>query len=47
MIRQAPALGEHTREICRTLLGMSDAEIEPLVAEGALEDPPPARQAVM
>jgi crotonobetainyl-CoA:carnitine CoA-transferase CaiB-like acyl-CoA transferase len=36
---QAPRLGEHTREICRDLLGMEDAEIERLVAEGALEIP--------
>jgi crotonobetainyl-CoA:carnitine CoA-transferase CaiB-like acyl-CoA transferase len=34
---QAPRLGEHTREICRDLLGMDDAEIERLIAEGALE----------
>jgi crotonobetainyl-CoA:carnitine CoA-transferase CaiB-like acyl-CoA transferase len=38
-IFQAPRLGEHTREICRELLGMDDAEIERLVAEGALEVP--------
>jgi crotonobetainyl-CoA:carnitine CoA-transferase CaiB-like acyl-CoA transferase len=36
-IFQAPRLGEHTREICRELLGMEGAEIERLIAEGALE----------
>jgi len=39
-VRPAPKLGEHTREIARTLLDLSDAEIEKLVASGALEDPP-------
>jgi crotonobetainyl-CoA:carnitine CoA-transferase CaiB-like acyl-CoA transferase len=38
-IFQAPLLGEHTREICRELLGMADPEIEKLVAAGALEVP--------
>jgi benzylsuccinate CoA-transferase BbsF subunit len=32
-----PFVGEHTREVCRNILGMSDAEIEPLIAEGVLE----------
>jgi crotonobetainyl-CoA:carnitine CoA-transferase CaiB-like acyl-CoA transferase len=35
-IRQAPRLGEHTREICRDLLGMDDAEIDALDAAGVL-----------
>ncbi len=43
IVRPCPELGEHTREIARTLLGFSDAQIEALIAEGALEDPPPAR----
>jgi crotonobetainyl-CoA:carnitine CoA-transferase CaiB-like acyl-CoA transferase len=43
-IRPAPKLGEHTREIARRLVGLSDAEIEQLVAAGALEDPPPPPQ---
>jgi len=38
-IFQAPLLGEHTREICRELLGLGDPEIEKLVAAGALEVP--------
>ncbi len=42
-VRPAPKLGEHTRAIARRLLGFSDAEIERLVAAGALEDPPPPK----
>lgn len=34
----APALGEHTREIARDLLGLGDAEIDDLIAKGALEE---------
>jgi crotonobetainyl-CoA:carnitine CoA-transferase CaiB-like acyl-CoA transferase len=37
---QAPRLGEHTSEICRELLDLDDAEIERLVAAGAIEGPP-------
>jgi len=36
-IFQAPRVGEHTREICRGLLGMTEDEIERLIADGALE----------
>jgi len=43
-VRPAPMLGQHTREIARRLLGMSEAEIEQAIAEGALEDPPPPPQ---
>ena len=39
-IFQAPRLGEHTAEICRELLDMSEREIERLLAAGALEGPP-------
>jgi crotonobetainyl-CoA:carnitine CoA-transferase CaiB-like acyl-CoA transferase len=35
----APALGEHTREICRDVLGLDDAAVDALVAGGALEEP--------
>ena len=35
---RAPLLGEHTDEICRELLGMSDKEITKLKEEGILED---------
>jgi benzylsuccinate CoA-transferase BbsF subunit len=35
----APLIGEHTRKICRDILGMTDAEIDPLIAESVLEEP--------
>lgn len=38
-LRQAPLLGEQTREIAAELLGMDDAGIEELVATGVLEVP--------
>ncbi len=38
IITAAPMLGEHTREVCREILQMSDAEIDELVAAGALEE---------
>jgi crotonobetainyl-CoA:carnitine CoA-transferase CaiB-like acyl-CoA transferase len=38
IVAPAPALGEHTREICRTILGLEDAEVSKLIAEGVLED---------
>ena len=34
-----PFIGEHTRQVCRDILGMSEAEIAPLVEEGVLEVP--------
>jgi benzylsuccinate CoA-transferase BbsF subunit len=34
--RPAPLLGQHTAEICRELLGLTDAQIAALVEEGAL-----------
>ena len=37
---QAPLLGEHTREIAHRLLGLSESDIEALIEEGVLEDPP-------
>jgi len=40
LIHQAPLLGEHTREIAQQLLGLSLEEVEALMAEGVLEDPP-------
>lgn len=40
IVTQAPWLGEHTREIARDVLGLGDDEIERLVAECVLEDPP-------
>jgi crotonobetainyl-CoA:carnitine CoA-transferase CaiB-like acyl-CoA transferase len=38
IVAPAPGLGEHTREICRTLLGIDEAEISKLVAAGVLEE---------
>ena len=38
LVRPAPALGEHTREICRTLLEMNDDEVSKLIADGVLEE---------
>jgi crotonobetainyl-CoA:carnitine CoA-transferase CaiB-like acyl-CoA transferase len=38
LVAPAPALGQHTREICRTLLKMDDAEVSKLVADGVLEE---------
>jgi crotonobetainyl-CoA:carnitine CoA-transferase CaiB-like acyl-CoA transferase len=35
----APEPGEHTREICRELLGLGDDDIDRLVALEALEEP--------
>jgi crotonobetainyl-CoA:carnitine CoA-transferase CaiB-like acyl-CoA transferase len=40
IVTQAPRLGEHTREIAASVLGLAEAEVEALVAEGVLEDPP-------
>lgn len=36
-----PFVGEHTRYVCAEILGMSAGEIDPLIAEGVLEVPPP------
>jgi len=36
-IRQAPLLGEHTREIARELLGLDASEVEEKIADGVLE----------
>ena len=37
----APGLGEQTRDIASTILGLADDEIETLVGEGVLETDPP------
>jgi crotonobetainyl-CoA:carnitine CoA-transferase CaiB-like acyl-CoA transferase len=39
-IKPASLIGEHTREICRDLLGMTDEEIEDLIEEVSLEVTP-------
>ena len=36
-IRQAPLVGEHTREIARDLLGLDASQVEGMIAEGFLE----------
>jgi crotonobetainyl-CoA:carnitine CoA-transferase CaiB-like acyl-CoA transferase len=38
VMRRAPLMGEHTREICRELLGLSDSEVDDLIAADALEE---------
>jgi crotonobetainyl-CoA:carnitine CoA-transferase CaiB-like acyl-CoA transferase len=40
IVRPAPRLGEHTREVVREILGLSDDEIQALIDEGVIEDPP-------
>ena len=37
----APQHGEHTREICTTLLGMTEADVDGLLVNGILEEPMP------
>jgi crotonobetainyl-CoA:carnitine CoA-transferase CaiB-like acyl-CoA transferase len=39
-LRPAPALGEHTRDICRRVLGLSPLDTERLIAAGVLFAPP-------
>jgi crotonobetainyl-CoA:carnitine CoA-transferase CaiB-like acyl-CoA transferase len=41
IIRSAPLLGEHTREVAHELLGLSEQEIDDLVARGVLEEARP------
>jgi benzylsuccinate CoA-transferase BbsF subunit len=36
-----PFVGEHTRYVCGEILGMPASEIDPLIADGVLEVPPP------
>ncbi|HXH23104.1 MAG TPA: CoA transferase [Dehalococcoidia bacterium] len=43
----APCLGEHAPEVLKDILGMSDAEIADLFAQGILADTPPARVAAV
>jgi crotonobetainyl-CoA:carnitine CoA-transferase CaiB-like acyl-CoA transferase len=37
-LRPAPYYGQHTRDLCRELLGLGDAEIDDLVARGVLDE---------
>jgi crotonobetainyl-CoA:carnitine CoA-transferase CaiB-like acyl-CoA transferase len=39
-LRPAPLLGEHTREVCRRILMLSDHEIEQLITDGVLHAAP-------
>jgi crotonobetainyl-CoA:carnitine CoA-transferase CaiB-like acyl-CoA transferase len=39
-VRGAPSIGEHTRQICTTVLGLDDAEVDKLLSAGALETTP-------
>jgi crotonobetainyl-CoA:carnitine CoA-transferase CaiB-like acyl-CoA transferase len=41
----APLLGQHTAQVCRDILGMSDADIAALMQEGVLEDDTPLPEA--
>ena len=38
-IEHAPQIGEHNRAICREILGLDEAEIDELVASGAIDAP--------
>ena len=35
----APMLGQHSRAVCRDWLGLADAELDALFADGVLEEP--------
>lgn len=39
-LRPAPVRGEHTRDVCASLLGLTTEEIDRLVAAGVLQPPP-------
>jgi crotonobetainyl-CoA:carnitine CoA-transferase CaiB-like acyl-CoA transferase len=39
-LRKAPMMAEHTRAVCREVLGLSDHEIDDLVDDGVLEEHP-------
>ena len=40
-LEPAPVHGQHTREIAIDVLGLSEHEVDDLVAAGVLEVPPP------
>ncbi|HXY92315.1 MAG TPA: CoA transferase [Acidimicrobiia bacterium] len=46
-VRQAPTIGEHTRSLATTLLGLDDDEVDKLLAAGALETTPPVTPPVV
>jgi hypothetical protein len=37
-VEPAPLLAQHTREICHSVLGLPDLEIDRLIEEGSLEE---------
>ncbi|KAA1394221.1 CaiB/BaiF CoA-transferase family protein [Aeromicrobium ginsengisoli] len=41
LLGPAPAVGEHTREVCRDVLGLSEDRIERLLADGVLHEGAP------
>jgi crotonobetainyl-CoA:carnitine CoA-transferase CaiB-like acyl-CoA transferase len=43
-VRGAPLIGEHTREISKSLLGLEDDEVDKLLVTGVLETTPPVTQ---
>jgi crotonobetainyl-CoA:carnitine CoA-transferase CaiB-like acyl-CoA transferase len=43
-VRPAPTLGQHTRQICRSLLSLDDAEIDRLLSNGVLDTTPPWKE---
>jgi crotonobetainyl-CoA:carnitine CoA-transferase CaiB-like acyl-CoA transferase len=42
IVAPAPGLGEHTREIATTLLGLADSDVDKLIEAGVLEGPLPS-----
>jgi len=42
-VAPAPLLGEHTRDLCGSLLGLSPGEIASLFEQGVLEEPGSSR----
>ena len=43
-LRPAPFHGEHTRQLCTSILGMRDSEVDALLKDGVLEEPDPWRK---
>lgn len=41
LLNPAPVQGQHTREVCANVLGLSHEEIDELISEGVLEEPDP------
>lgn len=43
LLGPAPVQGQHTREVCTNVPGLSHEQVDELVAEGVLEEPDPWR----